>query len=67
MTIRNWEQWEREERRAFYRERLAEIEPGVVRTPELLAAWVEACNAHIEAERTRLLAAHGQGEAGGER
>lgn len=54
----DWLRWERIERRRFYGARLAN-DPQVVLAPVVVAKWVNDCNAHIEAERARLLAEQG--------
>ncbi len=58
--IRNWEQWEINERRAFYKRKIA-ANGGEL--PERLSAWTRECDEHIERERARLLAEQAQ-EAG---
>ena len=52
--IRNWRQWEMDERLAFYKRKDASV-GGRMPTEEELRAWKAECDAHIERERERIM------------
>ena len=57
--IRNWRQWEMDERLAFYKRKSASV-GGRMPTTEELCAWKAECDAHIERERERIMYEQGE-------
>ncbi len=49
-VMRNWRQWEMDERLAFYKRRVGSIAPRIPTSDEI-ARWKQECDAYIERER----------------